>query len=29
MTTAGYVILSLILVGAFAFYVVKKHNKKK
>lgn len=29
MTTAGYVILGLALAGAFAYYVIKKHNKKK
>lgn len=29
MTTAGYIILGLALVGAFAYYVVKKHNRRK
>lgn len=29
MTTTGYVIITLVLVGVFAYCMVKKHNKKK
>lgn len=29
MATAGYVIIGLVLVGVFAYCMVKKHNKKK
>lgn len=29
MTMAGYIIIGLVLVGIFAYCMLKKHNKKK